>query len=208
MKARLTTPIRKDLSSLDPDRSSRYNALKRQFRQVAMTIDDHKELSDQQVQALLDLIRARKDFTSSFNKLITSRGTQEMQPSIWSGTWSDMAKRFVGTDWPALNNNLPSLDYMDDITFMKNLSAIVTTYPGYGDAAAEIKAEAFKALKKKMDRIGNTWITTIKDTMLEMIEADINREFLNRQKLEEENAWESLRVNLQKALLAAPNNSK
>lgn len=205
LKARLTTPLRHDLDTLNPVHTSRYNNLKRQFRRVATTIDGTPGLSDKQIQSLVNLIQAEGQFDSSLKRIIPrTQGAQQVDSSAW---WGASLVRWAGFDSPssAPAHNLPP---MDDTKFLNLLSSVVVTNPVYGDAAAAIKVEAVKALTGKLGRIVNTWTTILKDSLQQQTEGVISRQFMELQKFEEERAWDNLRSRLQKALSSGSETSK
>lgn len=205
LKARLTTPLRHDLDTLNTVHHSRYNTLKRQFRRVGTIIDETPSLSDRQIQSLVNLIQAEGQFDSSLKKIVPRpQGAQQVDPSAW---WGASLARWAGFDSPSItpSQNLP---HMDDTKFFNLLSSVVVTNPVYGDAAAAIKVEAVKALTQKLGRIVKDWTTILKDSLQQQTEGVISRQFIELQKFEEERAWDNLRSSLQKALSSGSETSR
>lgn len=169
-----------------------------------MIVEEDKNLSANQIQTLADLITAHKNFDGQINKAIPQAegGSRDM-------SWAAKAARYLpwGSD-SSVARSATILEAMDDIKFLNLVATTAEARPVYVEAAAEIKAEAYKCLKEKLRRICGQWVKSIKEMLYQQVETALDRSFTELQREEDAAAWNTLRLMLQKRLHSSDGDSK
>jgi hypothetical protein len=171
--------------------------LKRQYRRIDALLSEDNNLSDTQIQGLIDLIMLNeRKFQSELSKVTSKSGSSSGWFSFWPGGQSSAAG--------------PSrLRHMDDIEFMNKLVSDIKRQPAYKDAADSISGKATLLLGEKLRGIRETSLNTIREHMRTSVQTRLETQFSKRKKYEEERSWVDLRIRLQKALIeSAPEDSK
>lgn len=202
LRTRILTPFRQHLRQLVTNPKDRYNVLKRQFRIVNRVIHENTSLTDKQIQALVNLVQDNYGFQASLANILQSPSSESQ-----SFSFASIVKNWRSTDTsgPPISY---SLDHMDDITFMREMTTEAELQPVYCDVAAEIKSLLVAALQRKLKRIGGDAIQMLRDSLLQNVETQINRHFTDRQLREEGISWQTLRVVMQKALSSSNSSSR
>jgi hypothetical protein len=197
VRAKILTPFRKDLGSLDSNWYGDFNALQRRIRRVDAILNANPELSDRQIQSFVDLIVSKSDFSQELGKL---------DRAIRNQGWLGSIKKIF--PWgPSMsagdNSHADHFQNGDDIFFVNELSARVKAESTYIDASNAIKPVVVGLLKQKLGTICQQALDKIGTYMRQHENSDIDRIFKARKSSEEVEAWKRLRVEMQKCLSAS-----
>ncbi|KAG8854044.1 hypothetical protein FRB91_004122 [Serendipita sp. 411] len=202
LRSRIMVPFRQDISKLETDYYSRFNILKRQFRQVYHTIETNPGMPDGQIQSLVDII-----IYSSYDFQREIRKRSPMGSPTLLGTFADVIKRAAGYE-TSVYRPLTDLEQIDDVLFVRQVTTISTAMPVYMEAARQITKEVIEALRKKSQRVYKHALDIFKTHMWNDVETSVNRAFKERKSRELEEAWHKLREDMGSVLSVSSATSK
>jgi hypothetical protein len=179
--------IEQKLCMLEKERKTRYDTLKRNLRYVYQALKECEDLSDVDMQRLVDLIVDQK---SNFNQEYLAI-TQKEQSKKWKDWILRKVGSYAGAVQGSASNNLPSLPHMDDVEFCKHLEQLVNDIPHLQDAAKEIRSETLAILEQKIKQLVKI-VDDIGELLKEEMEVTIKQAYSERDKTELKNAWDHL----------------
>ncbi|KAG8823849.1 hypothetical protein FRC17_009237 [Serendipita sp. 399] len=204
LRNRILAPFKRDLANLETYYNSRFNVLKRQFCLVYRAIQNDPNLTNEQIQSLVDMITWKHNFDSEFAKRTPGMPARLLRSfsSVVKWPWASGGEAGTSTTPP------PSLDLTDDIKFVQTMDDISSRSPVYTFANDEIRQEVIKSLKRKLDRIIKDTIEAFRMTMGHQIDVAIGKDLALRKKAEDQAAWDTLKKHMCLALSSNPSNSQ
>ncbi|PVF92927.1 hypothetical protein CPB86DRAFT_144289 [Serendipita vermifera] len=179
--------IDEKLTILEKDRKARYDTLKRNFRYVYQALQDCEDLSDEDMQRLVDLIVENQ---GKFNEVYLAI-TQKEKSKKWTDWIRRKVESYANAVQGTLPNSLPPLPHMDDVTFCETLEQLVEDTPEFGDPAKEIKSSMLAILEQKIKHLTKI-VDDIKSSLQSQIESGVKEAYSKRDANELKTAWEHL----------------
>lgn len=196
------TEIEEQLHKLETARGARYDTLKRRLRRISALLEERHDLTDEKVQALVDLIVSKqRNITNDFLKII-----ETSESGFTKGLWSSVVNSVSGaistvttSERPA--GRLPDLPDIDDDIFAAGLQKLVADRPVFSEAVDAIKYEMFTLLKEKIRKLHDA-PHRLGKTMQTHMEKELDEEYGKRLKDENSRAWNELKASVRSTLTA------
>jgi phage FluMu protein gp41 len=190
--------------TLESNPQTRYNMLKRQLHDIVQLMGQETlNLSSEDIQRLANLVTAKDQPT--FQKgvvdiLDSDKQKQTLTKAVWKiFKWGAGVSTGVQTRRQATL----ALQSQDDPSFAQSLEVLIADQPQFYPAIKEITTEITKLLRWKIQTLSQSLPAALERGLKDKIDESIRLKFEDRRKEEEEDAWKSLRVQVEQALATA-----
>jgi len=192
--------IEEELQLLESNRSANYDRLKRRFRRVRQALEERQNYSNEDIQALVNLITSpQRGITQDFRRITGQSGEVSGKP-IWRSIF-DGAREIIGNVQNSEQSigKLPELPFLNDQIFAADLDQLAKEQPVFSDAVKEIRAAMVAILEDKIKKLEG--VPHHLGRMLQnQMDEEVNAAFGTRERAENKRAWDQLRLLVQSSL--------
>lgn len=197
----MASDILLELRNLETVRRAPYDKLKRRLRHVRLIRTKRGDLSNEQVQSLVNLINLDWGFEGKVRDLVDGNAGGSIVGAVVGAVIATLSSK---DESKQRVTPLAKLVEKPDVVFASELEALLTTSPEYGEVINQIKEEMISILRSKIKKLLES-APNVARLMREKLYSNVDQQFSERINTHEENSWQELKRMAQTDLLADVN---